>query len=76
MMDSKISKRRSGTRAVTATMNRFQLLRSPISSLNNSTQVGRGRKAARQGRGPQDTPSPNNSNAEKEQPSDLCGVVE
>ena len=53
-------------------MNRFQLLRSPISSLQKSTQVGRGRKAARQGRGPQDTPSPNNSDAEMEQPSNFA----
>ena len=68
-MDSKISKRNSGTSAVTATMNRFQLLRSPISSLQKSTQVARGRKAARQGRGPQDTPSPNNK---MEQPSNFA----
>ena len=71
-MDSRISKRKSGTSAVTATKNRFQLLRSPISSLQNPTQVGRGRKAARQGRGPQDTPSSNNSDAEMEQPSNFA----
>ena len=51
-----MSKRKSGN--VAAAVNRYQLLHRPTSSLNNSTKVGRLHKAARQGRGPQDAPSP------------------
>ena len=55
MDGKKVSKRKSGN--VAAAVNRYQLLHRPTSSLNNSTKVGRLHKAARQGRGPQDTPS-------------------
>ena len=56
MDGKKVSKRKSGN--VAAAVNRYQLLHRPTSSPNNSTKVGRLHKAARQGRGPQDTPSP------------------
>ena len=56
-------------------VNRLQLLHSPVSSLNNSTQVGCLRKAARQGRGPQDTPSPNTSDTELGSDFDTINIV-